>query len=189
MQPSVTTAPQDAVLGIPDLRELYEDHAAAIRSLARRLVGPDGEVDDVVHDAFLIVCDKRARLTRKTALSFLFSTTIKVAAGRRRRAQFRRFLGLEKAPEVADWRTPERAAEQGDTRRIVHAILETIPEKRRVVFILHALQGMTCEEIASMLGRPVETIWTRYYKARQEFVEGVRALRRRGLLREREGEA
>jgi RNA polymerase sigma-70 factor (ECF subfamily) len=176
---SATLALSDAMLERPDFRELYDTHAGAVRSLARRLLGPGVEVDDLVHDVFLVAWSKRATLTRGNALSFLFGTSVRLCAGMRRRARVRRFLGLEKAKSVADWRTPERAAEVGDARRIVFGILDTLPEKRRTVFILHELQGMRAEEIAETLRIPVNTVWSRLRKARIEFGRGYLALEAR----------
>jgi RNA polymerase sigma factor (sigma-70 family) len=113
------------------------------------------------------------------AVSFLFSTAARMAATARRNARFRHLLGLDHARFVADWRTPERIAEQHEASRIVYSVLDQMSEKRRTVFILAEMQGLRGEELARVLGCPASTAATRLHHARREFMARMVSLRAR----------
>jgi len=48
--------------------------------------------------------------------------------------------------------------------------------KKREVFALFELEGLSGDEIAERLGCPVNTVWTRLHHARAEFVKVARRL-------------
>jgi RNA polymerase sigma-70 factor (ECF subfamily) len=48
-----------------------------------------------------------------------------------------------------------------------YAALETLSDKKREVFVLVNLEGVSSEEVASALGIPVATVWTRLHHARK----------------------
>jgi DNA-directed RNA polymerase specialized sigma24 family protein len=55
-------------------------------------------------------------------------------------------------------------------------------EAHRVAFVLFEVEGYTGEEIATLEGVPLNTIWTRLRRARKEAEANVERLRRRGKL-------
>jgi RNA polymerase sigma-70 factor (ECF subfamily) len=72
-------------------------------------------------------------------------------------------------PEAQSGETPERGL---DTRRrlaAVYRILDELSPKKRVVFVLHEIEGREPREIASIVGAPVLTVRTRLHYARKEF--------------------
>ena len=46
--------------------------------------------------------------------------------------------------------------------------LQQMSEAKRVTLILAEVEGFSCEEIASLLGIPIGTVWTRLHHARRE---------------------
>ena len=48
-------------------------------------------------------------------------------------------------------------------------ILDKLAPKKRVVFVLHEIEGMEPKEIAGIVGAPVLTVRTRLHYARKEF--------------------
>ena len=67
--------------------------------------------------------------------------------------------------------------EAADNRRFVQTILNDMKLDRRVVFIMHELNGHSVREIAGALGIPLATVYTRLRLATLEF--GRRARRSR----------
>ena len=47
-------------------------------------------------------------------------------------------------------------------------LLARLPEKKRIVFVLHELEGVAPAEIAKIVGAPVLTVRTRLFYARRE---------------------
>src|SRR5690242_7853663 len=81
--------PDDATLvaavrrGDPAARRLlFERHAPHVARVLARLLGPDGELADLVHDVFLMALRDLAHLNEPAALkAWLTSVTVYVARG------------------------------------------------------------------------------------------------------------
>ncbi len=58
--------------------------------------------------------------------------------------------------------------------RAVYRILDELSPKKRVVFVLHEIEGREPKEIAGIVGAPVLTVRTRLHYARKEFFERAR---------------
>jgi RNA polymerase sigma-70 factor (ECF subfamily) len=61
----------------------------------------------------------------------------------------------------------------------VQAVLEDLSLEQRAAFVLHDIEGESCERIAAMWNVPVGTIYSRLHHARKRFLEayGRNALR------------
>jgi len=159
------------------LGRLYRENASRIRQLLVRLGGPHADAEDLTHEVFVIAWEHIHQLREPAAVhAWLNAIAVKVAAGARRRARLRRFLGLEVAGEVSDRRTPASEFESREASRIVYQVLEGLTEKKRTTFILFELQGLSGEEIALATGCPLKTVWTRLFHARREFADGIARL-------------
>jgi RNA polymerase sigma-70 factor (ECF subfamily) len=165
---------EEAGEGVTDLRRLYLEHADFVRGAVLRLGGPRSDVDDLVHDVFLVALRKRAEFEgRSSRTTWLYGIALKVVAGARRKSRLRRFFGLESAPEPTDSLTPARLFEQREAAAQLYRILDGMAEKKRSVFILYEIEGLSGEEIAEVAGCPLKTVWTRLHHARRELGEAV----------------
>lgn len=63
--------------------------------------------------------------------------------------------------------SPERAAEDGDMERAIHAAIESLGFSQRVVVVLHYLDDLSLKEIADILECPVGTVKSRLHYARE----------------------
>jgi RNA polymerase sigma-70 factor (ECF subfamily) len=61
---------------------------------------------------------------------------------------------------------PETAALRAETRRLVEAKIDALPEVFRTVFVLRALEELSVEETAQCLAIPEATVRTRYFRAK-----------------------
>jgi len=66
----------------------------------------------------------------------------------------------------------------------VQASAKTLPEKKRIVWQLHELQGLDPQEIADILEIPMNTVRSRLLSARKELMDD---LERRRILPARGG--
>jgi RNA polymerase sigma-70 factor (ECF subfamily) len=154
---------------IADLRRLYADYADFVRGAVVRLDGPGSDVEDLVHDVFVVAIKKGASFEgRSQPRTWLYGIAIKVVAGARRKAKLRRFLGLERAREAADEQTPARLFEDREASVALYRALDGLAEKKRTVFVLYEVEGLSGEEIAELVDCPLKTVWTRLHHARKE---------------------
>ncbi|MGH2907432.1 MAG: RNA polymerase sigma factor [Solirubrobacterales bacterium] len=144
--------------------QLYERHKRAAYSLARRIVGGDGNADDVVQETFISVWrsierydPKRAsvrtwlmRIVHRRAIDALRSQMVHL----KRRADGE---GLAEGVEAKE-PTPDAVAVQHDESSVVHGVLEDLPGDQRKVIELAYFNGFTHSEIAEMLDVPLGTI-------------------------------
>lgn len=152
-------------------KELYDAHFDFVYRVARRLGTPEPEIEDVVHDVFEVVFKRLDSFTEGRLTTWLYRITANVVSDRHRRRRVRRaFEALRVWVGGAAGPSPERSAEQRSASRAVERILERMPAKKREVFALFELEGLSGEEIAERLGCPVNTVWTRLHHARKDFL-------------------
>ncbi len=150
---------------------LFDRYHADVRRIVSRLGVPAGDVDDLVQLAFLDAMRSAAAYDgRASAKPWLSGIAVMIV--RRHRRSVGRLLrrlsawALEPAPESPD--SPERAAELSDEAARAQRALAGLSDKKRQVFVLVTLEGLSGEEVARALGIPVATVWTRLHHARRE---------------------
>ncbi|HEX2872958.1 MAG TPA: sigma-70 family RNA polymerase sigma factor [Polyangiaceae bacterium] len=185
-------APADPALELDEARASEEDRArlalAAAQSfqflwrLLRRLgVRPDASVDDAVQRVFEITARKVRKVPVGMERAFLFRTAVLVAAEeRRRQTSFARRIADEPELELASPELdPESALAARRTRALLDEVLDSLPDKQRAVFVLFELEGLTCAEIAELLGAPPGTVASRLRLARAAFQDAAQRMRAR----------
>jgi RNA polymerase sigma-70 factor (ECF subfamily) len=154
-------------------RQLFREHHADVARLAQRMLGRGADLEDIVQEVFLQV-HRSIRDFRHGARfsTWLYRVTVNVVLMHRRSAKSRPVFG--EAPDglvAVDRRA--YADEQLDRERRVqafHRLLDRLSEKKRVVFVLHELEGLAPGEIAKIVGSPVLTVRTRLFYARRELL-------------------
>ena len=124
----------------------------------------DGSADDVVQQVFLRVARIAPAFDREAASAkpWLFGITVRVVREQRRAS--RRFAQLLSGLFGAARSETYEPFEHDDA--LEKAIDDLTAVKREVLLL--DVEGFTCEEIATMLGVPVGTIYTRLHHARKE---------------------
>jgi RNA polymerase sigma-70 factor (ECF subfamily) len=154
-------------------RELFHAHRQDVTRLAQRMLGHGHELEDIVQEVFLQV-HRSIRDFRHGARfsTWLYRVTVNVVLMHRRAAKSR--LVFSEAPEhVTAVETRAGAEEELSRQRRMQAferLLDRLSDKKRVVFVLHELEGLAPGEIAKIVGSPVLTVRTRLFYARRELL-------------------
>ena len=133
------------------LGELYKAYAQRMRGVCRRYISDEQTVDDVLHDAFVIIFTSLDRLKEPSKdESWMMSITRNVASKYKDHLDSLPFVPLEKANSLAapDNETNVRGVPLEDVLRMV----ERLPEGYGQVFRLSVFDGLSHKEIATMLG-------------------------------------
>jgi RNA polymerase sigma-70 factor (ECF subfamily) len=115
---------------------------------------------------------------------WLLAFAARVASNYRRRADIRRErTGL--MDSLDDTRALDLAAlddpsSQAQARALVIEALQALDDDRVVIFVAVEIEGMTVPEIASSIGIPLNTGYTRLRLARADFTAAVMRLERGG---------
>jgi RNA polymerase sigma-70 factor, ECF subfamily len=158
------------------VRELVHAHLHAIYRTARRLGVPTTDLDDVVQDVMVVVVRRLGDIEPEKERAFLVSTTVRVAANRRRQ-RLRRpeepsdaldHLGSGPEPLTAPCRLHgEGAVDASRQLELLHVALEYMTEAQRAAFVLFELEELTARQIAEQLAVSESTIVSRVRRARE----------------------
>src|SRR5262245_3668059 len=152
-----------------ELREVFRTHSAYVATLAFRLLGRDGEIDDVVQEVFLSALSGLRRLQSPRAVrSWLATVTARKVArrirGRRLRALFFR------APVDVDYEaiaSPDADPEQRAQVARLYAALDGMPAAERVAWALRHVEGERLEDVARLTGCSLATAKRRIASAQR----------------------
>lgn len=123
------------------------------RFLAGMLVTPH-EAEDLSQETFLRVWAAAGRYDPALAApaTWIYRIALRLAIDRNRRRGFRRFLGLDAAPEPEDEAPGAEARLAGrELLALARRGLSALPDRQRRVLLLRAVAGMTNAEIAATL--------------------------------------
>jgi RNA polymerase sigma-70 factor, ECF subfamily len=169
---SGAAAPSERVTDAMDT--LYGQYLAKVKRWARRLAGPSADLEDIVHDIFLIALRKGSQLRDDAALdSWLFGITQRVVVSRRRKSQVRRWLfgQNETALIPPEPRTPAHEVERREQSRRLYQALDRLPDTYRTTMILYELEELSGDEVARLTGVPVGTVWVRLHRGREQLTK------------------
>jgi RNA polymerase sigma-70 factor (ECF subfamily) len=158
------------------LDRLYERYASDVKRWAGRLAGPRADLEDLVHDVFVIAL-RRGFVNRPEASvkTWLFRVTENVVRNRMRRGFIRRLLftrhqdalvSLAPAPS-----TPHEEIERRERHVRLYQALEQLPDCCRTAVILYEIEGLSGEEVAELTGTSLGTVWVRLHRGRVKLLE------------------
>ena len=151
---------------------LVRRHLARARVVARRLMQDPDDADDLVQDAFLRALEKIGTFDLERAFEPWFMRLLVN-------------LGLDLRRKRSVWRTeahdpeafagggpgPDRDVERTELQRALHEALEKLPPRQRMIVSLFEIDGLTTEEVASMLSVSQVTVRWHLHQARRTLRE------------------
>jgi len=180
--PLETEASSALCLQVDDFAGIFDVEFDYVWHALRRLGVRDADLEDLTHDVFLAVYQRRAQFDpRRPLRPWLFGFAFRVASDYRRRSRFRREVPAEPFDAPDDAPTALERAVQRQTAELARQALASIELARRAVFILHELDEFAMPEVARSLEIPLNTAYSRLRLARAELATAVKALRSRGL--------
>lgn len=155
------------------LEEVLRRYAPDVARIAHRMLGPSGDLDDVVQEALFQIARSLHGFQGHSKFStWLYRVVSNVARMHLRAKASRPQLDLEEptqlARSAASGGTPEQQAERSDDVRALYRCLDGLSEKKRTVLVLHDLEGVPAAEIARIVEVPLLTVRTRLFYARKE---------------------
>ena len=156
------------------LAEIYDALSPALFRYAFRLLGDRQVCEDVVAETFhrLILALRSEAGPRQHLRAYLYRIAHNLAMDRRRREARRGVeVELDGLPLPAD-DDPARAAEHQITGEKARTALWSLTADQRQVVLLKYYEGLSNEEIAAALGKPVGAVKSLQHRA----LEGLRRM-------------
>jgi RNA polymerase sigma-70 factor (ECF subfamily) len=154
------------------LGELYDRYARDVWRAVRRSLRNDADVDDVVHATFLNLPRIAAAYDgRASCRNWLCGIGVRLAMRHRRGAgRLQRMLGSFAQTLIGGRRAsdPEERASHNQELAVLDRALAQLSDKKRAVFVLVELEGLSAAEAAMALEIPAVTARTRLFHARRE---------------------
>jgi RNA polymerase sigma factor (sigma-70 family) len=157
--------------------ELFRRHRGDVSRLVFRMLGPTADAEDVVQEVFLQVHRSLGEFRGQAKFTtWLHRVTVNVVLMVRRAARSRPvFAGEPVADQEPDnGLLPDEDAARHARIAAFRRLLDRLPEKKRTVFVLHEIEGLSPAEISEMVDAPVLTVRTRLFYARRELAEMMR---------------
>jgi len=153
---------------------LYSQHLDQVKRWARRLGGPTADLEDLVHDVFLVALRRGFQSRGEASVdTWLFCITQRVVWGKRQRSRLRRFLLGQNQAEVAPAEPPtaQHQLERHEQSLRLYRALDRLPEVYRTTLILYELEELPGEEVARLTGVPLGTVWVRLHRGRERLMK------------------
>jgi len=165
-----------------DFRTLFELESPYVLRTLRRLGVTERDVEDMAHEVFVAVHRELPTYDRARPIRpWLFAFCFRIASHHRRK--HRRETVKDMTGDVVDPAdAPDTLLDRERKRRLVLRALDEIELDRRAVFVLHEIDGFTCEAIAHSLEIPLGTVYSRLRLAREDFTAVMRRLHARRVI-------
>jgi len=166
---------------------LVDKYERKVQRLLSRLVRDPAEVEDVMQEAFIKAFRALPTFRGESAFyTWLYRIAINTAKNYLTSQGRKSPLTVDFAPEDAesvgehelarDSSTPEQEMMSRQVAETVNAAMETLPEELRSAIVLREIEGMSYEEIASIMNCPIGTVRSRIFRAREAIAERLRPL-------------
>jgi RNA polymerase sigma-70 factor (ECF subfamily) len=157
-------------------RAIMRMHNQKLYRLARSIVRNDSEAEDIVQETYVTAFAHLASFRGEASLAtWLSRIAINEALGRMRRK--RRAAAVIMSEPLVDAQIipfplavssddPERSMAQKQILKLVEQATDALPDAYRTVFVARAIEGLSIEETAELLGIKPQTVKTRLHRAR-----------------------
>jgi len=166
---------------------LVEKYQRKLGRLLSRFIRDQAEVEDVVQEAFIKAYRALPNFRGESAFyTWLYRIGINTAknylVSMGRRPQTSNEIEVEDAEnfeggdELRTMDTPETELMTKEIAKTVQLAIESLPEDLKTAIVLREIEGLSYEEIATMMDCPIGTVRSRIFRAREFIAERLRPL-------------
>ena len=165
-----------------DFEALMRKHNRMLFRTARAILRDDAEAEDALQDAYIQAYRSLGEFRGEAQISTWLARIVANEALMRLRKQTRRAAIVPIDPTVPadeiaqvemEMEKPDAAAQRSQMRGLLESQIDALPDAYRSVFMLRAVEEMSVEETAAVLGLPAATVRTRLFRARAMLREAL----------------
>ncbi len=166
--------------GVEAYEQLYHRYKNRILTFIHRYVGDREWAEDLTHETFLkLYKNPRAFDPRNRFVTWLFTVARNLSIDFLRRRKSVSPLTVNDGDDDSfslelpdsDTTSPVDRALIRELEENIQDVLMSLSDKLREVFILCAIQGLSYEEVAQIVGCPAKTVSSRLSRARKRFLK------------------
>jgi len=163
-------------------QEIYQVFARKVLNFIYRMVNSPDEAEDLTQETFIAVYQKLRTLKDNSKFEPWLFRIARNFVYQRYRTRSPSTLSIDALDEngqavtqlVDTRKNPDEAYQTTELEDVVAEVIGSLPEKYREVFVLSALQHLSYQRIAEIVGRSLPSIKTDIHRARLEVRKRVK---------------
>jgi RNA polymerase sigma-70 factor (ECF subfamily) len=163
-------------------QEIYQVFARKVLNFIYRMVNSTEEAEDLSQETFVAVYQKLRTLKDNSKFEPWLFRIARNFVYQRYRTRSPSTVSIDALDEngqqvtqlVDTRKNPDEAFQSVELEDVVADVIEELPEKYREVFVLSALQHLSYQEIADIVGRSLPSVKTDIHRARLEVRKRVK---------------
>lgn len=166
---------------------LVSKYQRKLGRLLSRMIRDPAEVEDVAQEAFIKAYRALPNFRGESAFyTWLYRIGVNTAknylVSQGRRAPTSTDIEAEEAEQydsgelLRDNDTPERLMQTRQIGETVNAAMDALPEDLRTAIVLREIEGLSYEEIATLMNCPIGTVRSRIFRAREAIAERLKPM-------------
>jgi RNA polymerase sigma factor (sigma-70 family) len=165
----------DGVEGVPTWDEIVERHSDRVYRLAYRLTGNRPDAEDLTQEAFVRAFRSLDSFEPGSVGGWLHRITTNLFLDQARRKQRLRFdaLSEERAARLTTGAEPSESYSDQRFDDDVERALQALPPDFRAAVVLCDVEGLSYEEIATIMGAKLGTVRSRIHRGRAMLREAL----------------
>lgn len=153
--------------------ELIDRHQRAVYGIVSRMVSSRDDADDLVQDVFISAFNAIGNFRRDAKFStWLHAITVNTTLKRIKKMKRQSTVsiddpgtGLAGVIRAEGDLSPSESIQQRERDIAVRRAIDSLPDKQRIVIVMHYFEQYSCDEIAAILKCSVGTVWSRLHYA------------------------
>jgi RNA polymerase sigma-70 factor, ECF subfamily len=163
---------------LPTAAGLFREYGAFAWRVLRRMGVAERDADDVCQEVFVTVHRRLASFEgRSSPRTWLYGICVRTASEYRKRAVNRHEVAADRPPEPTVDANQEDHAALREARATLDRILDGLDEDKRAVFVLYEIEELPMTDVATVVGCPLQTAYSRLHSARRDVDAALLRLR------------
>ncbi len=165
-------------------RLLVEKYQQFAFTLAFRILCDEDEAKDATQESFIKIWKNIKNYNPKMKFTtWMYKIVTNTAIDRLRTKSRVNMVSLEAVSENLDGlrEDPGKKIDNKEAAQLIRAIAEDLPEKQKLTFVLRDIQGLSSEEVQTILDIPENSVKSNLYHARKAVKKKLNALVSYGL--------
>ncbi|HET6455824.1 MAG TPA: sigma-70 family RNA polymerase sigma factor [Armatimonadota bacterium] len=153
--------------------ELVARHQDRVFALSYRILANAEDAADIQQETFVRAWTRLKTFKCQAAFStWVHKITVNLCLSRKRRQTIVEPLDEERLSPAESGAVA--CMQRTETKAVVQAAISELPPHYRVLIVLREIEGRSCEEIGSIVGRSADSVRTGLYRARRLLKDKIR---------------
>jgi len=154
---------------VPSFAEVFRTYSQFVWRVLLRMGVSEADVEDVAQEVFLGIHRNLPRFEGRCSLrTWVYGICHRRAVDYRRRAYTRYEVPTDEPPDAGHDGGQDDGLDLAHAKASLNQVLDSLDDDKRAVFVLFEIEQIPMEEVAEIVGCPLQTAYSRLYAARRK---------------------